>query len=65
MEFNYNESKEIRKALALAINKMVEDNEVEENEDRYDLLDNLYDRFSKLEDELEDEQFWTDDDIEM
>lgn len=65
MKFNYNESKEIRKALALAINKMIENNEVEENEDRYSLLDNLYDRFSELEDKLEDEQFWTDDDIEM
>ena len=57
MEFNYNESKEIRKALALAIDKMRENNEIEEDEDRYYLLDSLYEKFSKLEDELEDEQF--------
>ena len=65
MEFNYNESKEIRKALALALEKMRENKEIEENEDRYYLLDSLYEKFSELEDELEEEEFQIDINVEM
>lgn len=65
MEFNYNESKKIRKALALALEKMRENKEIEENEDRYYLLDSLYEKFSELEDELEEEEFQIDINVEM
>lgn len=50
-EFNYEEIKEIRKALALAIEKI--DAIVEE--DRFYLLENLYDKFRDEEERLEEE----------
>lgn len=54
-DFNYEEAKEIRKALSLAIDKMREENEIIKNEDRFYLLDNLYELFLAREEELEEE----------
>lgn len=50
-EFNYEEIKEIRKALALAIQEI----DVIEEENRFYLLENLYDKFRNEEERLEEE----------
>jgi hypothetical protein len=56
--FTYEEVKEIRKALNLAITQMRENDEIEENENKFQMLSELYDTFSDKEDELEENDFW-------
>ena len=52
--FDYEEVKEIRKALGLALEKMRDNDEIEDNEDRFQMISELYDLFSDKEDELEE-----------
>ena len=53
----YKEAREIRKALNLALEKMREENNLIEEEERFQMLSNLYDLFSDKEDELEEIEF--------
>ena len=53
--FDFEEVKEIRKALALSLEKMRDNDEIEDNEDRFQMISELYDFFYSKEDELEEE----------
>jgi hypothetical protein len=53
----YKEAREIRKALNLALEKMREEDNLIEEEERFQMLSNLYDLFSDKEDELEEIEF--------
>ena len=55
--FTYKEAREIRKALSLAINKMREEEDLIEEEERFQMLSELYDFFSDKEEELEEIDF--------
>ena len=52
-----NKAREIRKALNLALEKMREEDNLIEEEERFQMLSNLYDLFSDKEDELEEIEF--------